>query len=514
MATQTQESTQRTGASETFLYILLGLIAACVIVASFADDLLDLLGAVFAFGCVPAMVIGLACLVIGHWSKRHDRQLARAERLAIIDAQVAQNEAIRAATRKNSGAITIAGDMVLPTSVLDRDDVVQALLVLAGQRIESQKTFAPVPHSLHWSVKNDNAASVPLLTDSQHKAVTVPSFGELWQSGQLPKDGFLLGYNLEDRAPVFADWRKLYSALIGGQSGSGKSTLIRNILAQSALQGGRFVVIDPHFDAGEESLGASLTPLRSKMLCDVASNEKQIVDALKYVGSVGQARLHGDGDRTPLILVCDETTGLLQRSGVADELEAVLGMISQETRKVGVFALCIGQQFKGDVMNTTVRNSFVSFLSCRARKDVARVMSGSNEFGKMASDLTIGQCVWMTPSGETLTLAVPNTTIHDLELVVGRDYTTSAPTSTPTSTDGDLDDCGSGCGSGAEVPTSNRNLTTSSTALDPRAQRVRSMLILGHSQNEIVKEVWGASGGRAYQQAADEFRLILSDLVK
>lgn len=59
---------------------------------------------------------------------------------------------------------------------------------------------------------------------------------------------------------IQASWKALYSTLLGGLPGSGKSTLARLILAQSALQRSRFIVIDPHLGAGEDSLGESLAP--------------------------------------------------------------------------------------------------------------------------------------------------------------------------------------------------------------------------------------------------------------
>ena len=241
-----------------------------------------------------------------------------------------------------------------------------------------------------------------------------------------------MGYGLDDNQPVIADWRKLYSALIGGQSGSGKSTLVRCILAQAALQGGRFVVIDPHAGSGDESLAESLQPLHKLMLCAPAADDTQIRDALGYVASVGRARLAGqDKDHNPLILVVDELTGLLTRGAVADELLDTLGLISQETRKVGVYCLAIGQQFQAQVMSTPVRNAFVSYISCRTLARYGGVMSGSSEFAKLAEGLTTGQAVWMTPAGELTRLAVPNTTGHHLTLVAKQVesglYTTTAP---------------------------------------------------------------------------------------
>ena len=90
-------------------------------------------------------------------------------------------------------------------------------------------------------------------------ATTAPNtFWQLYQAGQLPSKGFLLGYSLDDDGEaITADWQGLYSSLIGGKSGMGKTTLIRSILAQSALQGGKFIVVDPHHGAGPESTGLS-----------------------------------------------------------------------------------------------------------------------------------------------------------------------------------------------------------------------------------------------------------------
>lgn len=368
-----------------------------------------------------------------------------------------------------------------------------------GQDVQRQ-----VPRSLSWNVRNDHdvnaAGNVGLLPDKQ--VMTPPGFWQLYQGGQLPTDGFLMGYDMDEGGIVTADWRKLYSALIGGQSGSGKSTLIRSILAQSAMQGGRFVVIDLHYGAGDESLGESLQPLRHLMLCDVASSDNQMIDALAYVNSIGTRRLRGeDVDKSPVILVVDETTAMLQRSAVSDPLTNVLGQIAQETRKVGVYAMCIGQNFNGRIMDTTVRDSFVSFISCRARKGVARTMTDNNDFGKMAQDLSIGQAVWMSPGGEVRRLAVPNCTETDLDLIARH--------------------LGSKTGAIAAKPSlplvSSASQSTSlaasqSTSLGAKEQRILDMIASGKSTSEIIRELYGVKGGKKYSEAASEVGKVMQHI--
>lgn len=362
-------------------------------------------------------------------------------------------------------------------------------------------------------------------------ATTEPgTFWQLYQAGQLPQHGFLMGYSLdEDGQAITTDWRQLYSCLVGGKSGTGKSTLIRSLLAQSALQGGRFVVVDPHYNSGEESLGASLAPLRNLMLCDVAADERQIVDALNYVSAIGQRRLKGqDKERWPLVLIVDETTALFQRSNVAGALSNVLGMVAQESRKAAVYALCIGQNFDGRIMDTTIRNSFVSMISMRTRRDVARVQSGSTEFGRLVETLNIGQCVWMAPTGEMHRLAVPNCTAADLELVarsfegenvysapdralpvVETSSNSSSNTSSVTSSNAaDLAvEVGIGTGNGTGKPSALELVTE--LANDERASRAISLFLAGKSNSEIVAELWNATTGNAKIKAGQELSNIL-----
>lgn len=406
--------------------------------------------------------------------------------------------------------------------MIDSGLTTEAALQIARAYIESNRTYAPTPTHLTYAphIKQDKRFDVveeePGLLEAP--IFKVADFFQLYQSDQLPKNKLLMGYDLENEQPIEADWNSLYSALIGGYSGSGKSTLIRGILAQSALQGGRFVVLDPHYSSGEESLGASLAPLRSRMPFDVAHDDQSMLQALGYVADVGRNRLEGkDMDRTPLVLIVDETTALLSRGAIAQELTNTLAMIAQETRKVAIYALCIGQNFSSEIMPTTARNSFVSMISCRARRDVARTQSGNAMFGRMAEELTKGQAVWMAPTGEVRRLAIPNCTQRHLENVgavisaqKGANGVWAATGVNPTSKQlqsnfkapnqvDDFEDDLKLAGSSNEV-----------VILDAKAQRALAMFASGKAFADIVTEVWGVSPrGGAYQKASQEFQDIL-----
>lgn len=466
-----------------------------------------------AFLCAPAIGLALGVVLVRFtwwaWKEVNVWQVER-ERADIETARI----------RADAQLVTVAPGVIrmergqLALTIADQ-------LRLAVAQIEASRTHAPVPATIHYSVQHAPPAlageAAPQLLDPMALPglAPPPDFWSLYRAGDLPAAGFLMGYDLQDGHAITADWRKLYSALIGGQSGSGKSTLVRSILAQSALQGGRFVVIDPHAGSGDESLAESLDPLRRLMLCDPASNDDAIRDALAYVANVGKCRLAGhDKDRTPLILVVDELTGLLTRGAVADDLLTTLGMIAQETRKVGVYALAIGQQFHSRVIDTTVRNSFVSFVSCRARRDVARVMSGSTEFARLAETLTTGQAAWMTPAGEVEVLAVPNTTQEHLTLVAERLQSGVATASYS------VPQLAAGVGHDAMTTPERRQNDAGATGVievdGARLARVRQMVASQTPFAEIMREVWGVTSqdGHRYRTARSEFESIISRLVE
>lgn len=402
------------------------------------------------------------------------------------------------------------GLLPIHQSLIESNAAAEQVLALLASYLLNGRPMPNVPHSIsyapHMAYRNDVNG---IGQDSPIVAPTVqPSdFWQLYSAGALPAHGFLMGYNLDDGKAITAEWKQLYSALIGGASGSGKSTLIRNILAQSALQGGRFVVLDPHYGAGDESLGASLMALRPLMLCDVAGNDKQMSDALHYVADIGKRRLGGqDQDKTPVVLVVDETTALLQRSNVADELTQVLGQISQETRKVGVYALCIGQQFHGEVMDTVVRNSFVSMIATRSRRDVARTMSGNTEFAKQAETLTIGQAVWMQPDGNVTKIAVPNTTQQHVWMVAQQLGAQNGPKTGPVFLTSTLENQ-----AGFDFPSDETEVNGKSTGSqrevknlgDATDTRIIDLFLSGSDPQQIVQDVFGVKsvgGGRKYQE--------------
>lgn len=398
---------------------------------------------------------------------------------------------------------------ILPRLQLESGEFSPQMLLLAAKYLEAWGPVANVPNSLTYSPHIVNKSEGKQLEQDDQKllpAVKILDFGELYNQRLLPKNEFLLGASLEDGQFVNATWRQMYSTLIVGQSGSGKSTLVRNLLAQAALQGSKFLVIDPHYGAGDESLGESLKPLSNLMLTDVAANEPQIIATLKNIRDIGQRRLAGqDTDKTPVVLVVDETTALLQRGNVRDLLLEVLGFISQETRKVCVYAICLGQIFTAEIFPSEVRNAFVNFIATRTRKDNARCATGNGRFAAIAENLTIGQAVRMTPAGEVQTLAVPNCTMAHLEMVAGENGTFYALEGTSASV-------GEGENSEAEGAWKDTGRTLEGVSEGQNSatnQRIVQLFCSGESLHSIVKDVYKIEGGRRYNQAVESVQDVI-----
>lgn len=467
--------------------------------------MLEFLSIIRLLATVALVAIGAYYMIIAYTELEKRIGLNRSEvKRAKAEAHLLWAQARRAEEDIELVPATATGHLPVSRRLLNDGSMVAQQLSLIAQDIATRTPVQPVPATVHYAphfARVDAPTKVDLDGDNQPEPqpVKTPNFWELWTAGELPDNGFLMGHNLADGSPVYADWKKLYSALIGGTSGSGKSTLIRNVLTQSAIQGGRFVVLDKHFSAGEESLGASIYPLRNRLMCDIAATEEQMLRAIKLMRHIGSQRLSGkDHDKSPVIMVVDETTALLSRSDIAEQLKALLGEIAQETRKVGVYAMCIGQNFHSEVMPTTVRNSFVSFLSCRTRSDVARVMTGSNEFGKVAGQLRIGQCVWMDNNGEMIRIAIPNTTQKHVEMIAREiDGMLVQPEQ-------------------AVIVPAEREVEIPANAVADavKVRMVKDLLANCASQKTIIKEVWGISGGRKYPDAAKELSQIIALLTR
>lgn len=401
-------------------------------------------------------------------------------------------------------------------------------------------------------------ANIPLMDQPK---VSIPleaniSLFDRWRSNQLPKDGRIwLGQNLETGKDEFTTLHDLHSVLIGGNTGMGKSTFARLVIGQALLNGSKFVIIDPHMEAGEESLASSFVAIQDRLFAPIASNEEEIIKTLNLVFVEVTNRINGKSqDKTPLILVTDETNSLLQRDFIYKALIRVLNIIVPQGRKVFVYAISLGQNFNSSIMDTTVRNGYVSIISFYSRKDVARLISGDSFFADIAASLKIGEVVYRKLN-ENVRIKVPNVTSHDINLIMSglaqmaknkkpeHEYIDDVPyrfsepidehlrQNSPSNVRKEevriplpLEVANVASGSGWEGEGSGEMSTSvhrreavkmedGKRVSKEQIARIRHMLENEISMAEIVKSEWNVTGGNAYQSAAKELRSIIALIV-
>jgi hypothetical protein len=52
------------------------------------------------------------------------------------------------------------------------------------------------------------------------------------------------------------------------------------------------------------------------------------------------------------------------------------------------------------------------------------------------------------------------------------------------------------------------------SVFDPRAARVRQMILENRTSREIIGEVWGTTGGDSYRKASAEYQAIVRQLIR
>jgi hypothetical protein len=370
------------------------------------------------------------------------------------------------------------------------------LAAAARPNVPNVITYSPhiAPHyENRQQIEGQAAAALP-------PPAAVPSFAQLLASGRVGKgQPLLLGLDAETGGEIIGDWRDLYSTAVAGKPGSGKTTSVRFIAAQSAMHGGRFVVLDPHGDSGDDSLAGTLAPLASAFVCDPAIDERAMLAAVRLATDELRQRLRdAKRERTPLIVCVDEFSALM-RGTLGEGLALLVEQIAQEGRKVQVFALLAGQVWTAERSGgTALRDSLASAYVHRLGRGQARMLLPT-DIAPKAEGLNVGQVLLARTSGEVTTATIPLTTGQDL-IDVGRRLTDTAPTMTRLVND--------------PVNGASMDDKPSVTAAErPTAQTARILALARAATpiSKIVEEIYGVKGGPKYQERAAEVMRVIAE---
>lgn len=386
----------------------------------------------------------------------------------------------------------------------------QVIEVASGNYIE------PVPHTYSPRIDYRPAQLAPVEEETKAKAqpLQVPTFAALLDAGMIgPGKPFMIGYDYESGNPHHGSWLDLYSCAIAGLQGSGKTTTELWIILQSVLHQAQLLIIDPHRDTAQDSLGGRLLPLSEQFLLPIAGDDNHaILSVIKRARQEVARRRQGlTGAAT--ILIVDEFTKLMRRSPeIHKDLAACIEEIAQEGRKMGVFALLSGQIWKAAAAGgTELRYSLASSFVHRIQEAQAKLLI-SSEHAKQAPALKPGQAFFYDTNGETHLLQIPLTTEQDV-LTVARRLQPAfvGPSSRLQETPTEM----ASIPSLKFVPKPHEAAHELSGPLLPpeletKYADVVALMAQEKKQGEIIATVWGvpSGGGAAYQKAADELRII------
>jgi len=385
----------------------------------------------------------------------------------------------------------------------------------------SLTTYAPAFHN-RQDVQTVEGTPVPALLPA---ATSSPNDG-IEAAGRIGQGvPLVLGVDAATGELVNGTFKSLYSVGVGGLQGSGKTWTMASVLAQSATHGARLVVCDPHA-SDEESLALRVAGLAPAFLCDVAEDDRAILDALKLADAELQARKKGAPQRWPLIVAVDEWTAL-RRGKLAQLLPVLVEDFSTEGRKFNCHIALLGQRWDKQSVGE-FRNTLASAFVHRLRPDEARMLTGLPA-GVLPNDtmgLAPGESYLIDTRGALRRVITPHLTVDDIAEVGRRLGGPHAPA--PNAVAASLAD-GAGLPFGfrpnaasgsplarSEPPSEPRSEPGGSPhqkALSPQAARVLSCMAQKKSTNQIIAEVWGVeSKGPKYQAALDALRDVMAEI--
>lgn len=401
-------------------------------------------------------------------------------------------------------------------------------LALSGQAQIARAVHQPgqTPTSLSYHQVSHPARGLPLVEPAQ-LADTAPTVeraqlqllpGEctlaaLQRTGIVARSGNSLhiGNAVADGTPIYLELATWGALALGGKSRTGKTSRITYYLAQAALNGWRLVVCDKHGGGGKaDALLAKVGILESSFLLPAAVNQADINARIRQVYTIGRRRIdNSDTSRYPVLLIVDEFTNLILNDWLTDTTLDQLMSIANEHAGVNVHAIIIGHDWSASCLG---KERGAAFRRITTHRIAHRLDAAGAQFllpsgmGKTAEGLTVGQAIYVDDTGEPVLVDAPLLVDEDLKYAAehsGRyQGTYQGAAAAPAEV----------AGSGPEVGTE-ATTSTLPSAVNPRVAMVRELLREKRTQTEIINQVWGASGGRAYQAAADELREILAALV-
>lgn len=365
----------------------------------------------------------------------------------------------------------------------------RAKLVLAAQAVGSLPTSTVERVSEPLALPAASPIAAPIGDGALPAA---PTFTQLITSRKPTITQLLLGFGAG--GPIYGNMEDLLSIGVVGRPKTGKTTILRFIYAQCVLIGAQVVVWDMHRNIVKDLPGAHAYTQLEAIEHSAQLMTRQLRQRLEIE----------DYAARDLMILVDEFP-LLSR--VSATVVDVVGRIVLEGRKVHMYVMVAGQGFPANLFGgSLVRDAFNSRYVCHTSTKQAQMAGLDNESAAWVRNLPRGYAVLDGPVDPQI-IAVPNTTREDVTALLPTSPAASRATSaTAVTTSSAVNRSGR---EGAVEPAGEAVSEVDAV----RRDRVRELLRNKVSASKIVREVWGVSGGDAYQRAAREYSEVVASIV-
>jgi DNA segregation ATPase FtsK/SpoIIIE-like protein len=273
--------------------------------------------------------------------------------------------------------------------------------------------------------------------------------------------------------PVVGDLADMIHVLISGASGFGKSTLAEAIAKQLVLAGdcdlcavdygvNTFGALAGHFMYPIAD-SAGMTAALFAELIRVLRVRKSMMRDYPMVKTIAQYNETTGDDLRPIVCLVDEASVLFAKSGQLKDLTIEL---SQTARKFGLGLILCGTDFKADTLPTEATGNFGARIAFHLRPSLSQSLLYSREAAELHD------------KGRVKALLPGNSDLTEAQAPIVRRWDDLPPSN---GKQHELEPCQEEAGD------------------DYLEKRILSLAEQGLSKNAIQREVFGYTGGKAYE---------------
>lgn len=448
--------------------------------------------------------------------------------IEIRSAEVKEAHARANEATKNVDLVSaLNGNLPVSRALLESGKIIDAQLTLMAEDINTRKPVNPVPHTMTYAphfARTVNGNEALDKAESAANFTTPPTFTDLFKSGVINKNSFVLGFTQEGQ-PLQGDLGDVYSSLIIAKSGGGKTTLQRFLTAQAVMQGAKLWVADPH-GMTKEGMVNALKPLTPYFASKPAVEDEDIRDMVNHFVAMGEMRIKATNpDTTVQILAVDELNDIAMFNEYGEEIIPKLVRAARAYRKVNMYVFASAQSANAEDLGGTtgIRKSFVGRYVLKSDKDAATKLVPDKKLLEMVPFLEPGRSIFVPTKKAPVALAIPNTTVQDLENCFGTVQVKALQEPSyfmASEVDNDNEESTKNAHfSNVQVveplrsplrsPLQNEENATSDAPkvnlLDSRCVAAIERFKNGESKRTIIADLWETKGGDSFTKASAEF---------